>query len=185
MSRYIMAVAPCVLAMNTGCILPVPHIKQTCGRTDGVVIDAVSHRPVHSAELVVRHPDGGEFKARTDDAGRFSFPAKHCFHWGYLFGVALNYSLPYDCGWFGHAGMTVEHADYNPAYVVPPVACPAGRVEGPELRGHRRLEPVWRFTGTPTVWGSNADWSFEQIAITPRCTTKHSDPIAMDVSGKD
>ena len=80
----------------SGCVIPCPHIKQTCGPVNGMVMDDVEKTPIANARLSIAHPDGGKRTTKTDANGYFSFPAKYRFHWGILFGVALNHSLPFD-----------------------------------------------------------------------------------------
>jgi hypothetical protein len=102
-----------------GCVIPFPHIKQTSGPVEGVVVDGVTGEPLQGATVCVAYPDGGTREALTDTAGRFRFGSKHRFHWGYVFGVALNYSLPYDCGWHDFNYVVVEADGYRPVAFSP------------------------------------------------------------------
>lgn len=96
-----------------GCIIPCPHIKQTCEPVNGIVVDEADKTPVENARLSIAYPDGGKRTTKTDTNGHFSFPAKHRFHWGILFGVALNHSLPFDCYAPGFTVLNISAEGYT------------------------------------------------------------------------
>lgn len=103
----------------SGCIIPYPHIKQTCGPVNGIVVDDVEKAPIANARLSIAYPDGGKRTTKTDANGYFSFPAKHRFHWGILFGVALNHSLPFDGYVPGFTVLNVSADGYTMRSVYP------------------------------------------------------------------
>ena len=144
-----------------GCVLPIPHVKKTCGTIEGALLDGDSLRPVEDAKVQAYYPDGGHREKRTDAAGRFDFGSKYRFHWGYLFGVALNYSLPYDIGWWDFSVLTVDAPGYEPICLFGP--SPEGVVmerERPEwVVGYRSVEPE--------VVHMGRDWVYPVIFLTP------------------
>jgi len=90
----------------TGCVIPIPSVSTIATGCDGTVVDARSADPVPNAVVKISHTrrvfSGGvsppitQVKTvRTGNDGRFRLPPTRQYHWGYLFGVALNYPLPY------------------------------------------------------------------------------------------
>lgn len=90
----------------TGCVIPFPSVSTIATGCDGRVVDARSAVPVPNAVVRIDHttrvfPEGypppvtQTKTVQADSEGRFKLPPTRQYHWGYLFGVALNYQLPY------------------------------------------------------------------------------------------
>lgn len=89
----------------TGCVIPVPSVSTIATRCEGRVVDARSAAPIPNAVVKIEHtrrvfleghppPVTQTRTVQTDPEGRFKLPPTRQYHWGYLFGVALNYPLP-------------------------------------------------------------------------------------------
>ena len=102
-----------------GCIIPWPHVKQTCGPICGNVMIGKPNNPIEGAHIEVRYPDGGTRTTETNEYGFFHFPEKKRFHWGVLFGVALNHSLPIDDYIHTFSAVTIEANDYEKLIIYP------------------------------------------------------------------
>ncbi len=169
----------CLLLLS-GCVVPLVHVKQTCGPVSGAVVDARTKTPLTGADIRIMYPDGGERKARTDSRGKFRFPAKHRCHWGYLIGIALNYSLPYDCGWFDFTSITVEADGYQSVAFAPsqdrpqPMESLTGEHDDP--RGFVTIRPKGDAQGKWSVFGSARSWRYPAIQLPRRATTQPSPP---------
>ena len=165
MPSWLLLILPALAAATSGCILPVPHVKRTCHPVAGTVLDGRTRVPVADAAVHICYPDGGQRTTRTGPAGRFRFPAKHRFHWGYLFGVALNYSLPYDCGWFDFTAVTVDAPGYRPVRFLPTkehrFAVDAS-VRDPALAHYTIIHPT---PGRPVTHPLPSDWTWTYPAI--------------------
>jgi len=105
-----------VLVLN-GCIIPYPHFKETCGPLCGYVATEDSNIPIENALVEAYYPDSGHRKTYTDSSGYFSFPQKNRFHWGILFGVALNHSLPTDDYIDAYAELNIKAEGYDERFV--------------------------------------------------------------------
>jgi len=165
-----------VLSTLTGCVLPLPHIKHTCGTIDGTVIDEHSRQPIKDAEVKVSYPDGGQRKTQTDAAGRFHFPSKHRFHWGYVFGVALNYSLPNDCGWFAFSTVTIEAEGYESIlFCADPdhPFCPRNECASRQVDKFLYKQPAREISSLK----EDADWRFPAILIPPTKSVSAGKPV--------
>jgi len=88
------------------CVIPIPSVSTVTEGCEGRVVNAQSAAPVSNAVVKVfhtrrvfsdRHPLQltQARTIRTDASGRFKLAPTRQYHWGYLFGVALNYPLPY------------------------------------------------------------------------------------------
>lgn len=148
----------------TGCIVPLPHIKKTCGPIQGTVVNEETKSPVQGAELNIYYPDGGHRRAFTDGAGEFRFSSKYRFHYAYVIGIALNYSLPYDLGWYGFTAITVKADGYTPARLTgrrgglpEDVSKQSGEHQPTEGRGEPPEGPL-----APAIWEGGT------ISLTPR-----------------
>lgn len=102
---------------GSGCIIPFPHVKQTCSAIRGIVVDETTRQPIENASINIYYPDGGSRKTKTDPRGYFAFSTKYRFHWGVLFGVALNHSLPFDEYRNGFSSLVIEADGYIESYL--------------------------------------------------------------------
>jgi hypothetical protein len=109
----------------------------------------------------IYYPDGGHRETLTDDAGRFRFGSKYRFHWGYLIGVALNYSLPYDCGWWDFSVLTIDAPGYDSICVLGP---------SPGGVAMKRAYPEWldgyRASESEAVH-KGRDWAYPAVYLAP------------------
>jgi len=108
-----------MLFVSGGCIIPFPHVKKTCDPLCGNVVDSDANHPIKNATIEIRYPDGGCRKTNTNEYGSFYFSKKTRFHWGILFGVALNHSLPFDCYHEGFTFLKVDAEGYETLLVYP------------------------------------------------------------------
>lgn len=97
----------------SGCIIPFPHVKKTCSAIRGIVVDETTKQPIENASINIYYPDGGSRKTKTDPKGYFAFSTKYRFHWGVLFGVALNHSLPCDHYINGFSSLIINADGYE------------------------------------------------------------------------
>jgi hypothetical protein len=169
MPRILLLVGTLVLLAGSGCVLPIPHFKQTCGPIEGAVFDAKTRRPLRSVCVSAHYPDGGELRTLTDETGRFCLPSKHRFHCGFMFGVALNYSLPYDCGWYNFNRVDLAREGYQLAYLELPREDlpPQARVATVSTEGHKVEAQPERIGGRGDLWHSSIRWRFAQVYMTP------------------
>jgi len=90
----------------SGCVIPFPSVSTIATGCYGTVVNARSAAPVPNAVVKISHtsrvfseailPPVTQVKTvQTGNDGQFRLPATRQYHWGYLFGVALNYRLPY------------------------------------------------------------------------------------------
>jgi hypothetical protein len=104
----------CLLMIGcSGCIIPCPHFKQTCSEIQGIVVDEQTKAPVSNASININYVDGGSRETKTDQKGYFLLSPKYRFHWGILFGVALNHSLPFDEYMGSFSEITIEAEGYE------------------------------------------------------------------------
>lgn len=105
------------LSLVAGCAIPIPHTTEWAPEMSGRVLDAATGDPIAGVSLEYAWTHGAEddepietFVTSGSD-GSFDLPALKQRHWGYMFAVALNYSLP--CPKWGRgAWVTVEHPGY-------------------------------------------------------------------------
>ncbi|MFM2167774.1 MAG: hypothetical protein RIS79_2145 [Verrucomicrobiota bacterium] len=110
----------------SGCVIPCPSVSTVATGCDGTVVDARSATPVPNAVVRISHtrrvfnegqpPPVTQVKTvRTGNDGRFRLPPTRQYHWGYLFGVALNYRLPYPRRFTPDRPLKVEasHPDFQ------------------------------------------------------------------------
>ena len=150
-----------------GCIVPLPHVKRTCGNVSGTVVDAETNAPMAGARVRIVYPDGGAREARTDGRGTFRFPPKHRFHWGVVIGIALNYSLPYDCGWHDFVYITVKADGYRPVVFPPSREHPRQAV-----RGFVVIHPQGDAQGECSPMGGARAWHYSAIPLQSRAATQ-------------
>jgi hypothetical protein len=156
-------------ALNSGCIIPFPHIKQTCGSIEGIIVDQETRSPIVNAHVKVLYPDGGTKEAKTDEDGMFYFSSKHRFHWAFVFGVALNYSLPYDLRWCDFQIIMIEADGYFPVCFFPDRGIWSKQIEDKsELpQQYHRIQVESRIEGESNPMGSDTNWSYPEIPLTP------------------
>ncbi len=171
--RYILpAILGVLAAVTSGCVVPFPHVKQTCGPVDGKVVDSRTGRPVCGATVRIRYPDGDARETHTDDQGRFEFGRKYRLHWGVMIGIALNYSLPYDIGWFDFSDILIEAEghrtvvfkpspdhDWSEEYVQSCIQ--------PHWPGCRTIQPPSTGRGDFSSEDSSQGWSYPRIPLPP------------------
>lgn len=111
---------PALLLVNTavGCAIPFPHTTEWAPELSGQVMDAETGEPVEGVCLRYVWTNGVEddgpieVSAKSDALGHFVLPALKQSHWGYMFSIALNYSLPYP-KWGREAWVLAEHSGYE------------------------------------------------------------------------
>ena len=94
----------CALVAS-GCVVPFPSWTEVAPALSGTVTDATSGQTLSSVTVTHKFDEEIHRKVYTNQNGRFTLGELQQFHWGYLFGVALNYPLPY---WKVFPGMAVE-----------------------------------------------------------------------------
>lgn len=83
-----------LLALN-GCVVPWPSRTPIAPAVRGHVTDAHTGVAVVGAVVEHRFDDQIRRTSTTRDDGTFAVKGLSQQHWGYFFGVALNYPLPY------------------------------------------------------------------------------------------
>ncbi len=136
--RWFLPVSCLLLPLAAGgCILPIPHAKQTAGPISGELIDPGTQQPVARARIVAAYGDGGQAQTTSDAEGRFSFPSKRRWHWGVLLGLNQDarpesLSLPLDWGWAGVDEVRIIAPGRETLVLVPR---PPGEPAGPKEPG--------------------------------------------------
>lgn len=155
---------------STGCILPFPHVKQTCGEIQGHVVDAKTKLPIQQAKVSVCYPDGDDRSTSTDAGGNFHFGSKYRFHYAVVIGIALNYSVPYDMGWNDFSVITIDAPGYQSICFYPR----DGRLgyRSPHVKPLPLLDPysvvdplATTNRGTSSAMDSDTNWEYPAIEM--------------------